>query len=62
MVGNYGDRGPQEIIKPGFSPKMSEPDEEMVMQEDEGEWLEASDDILLVDYTKIADIIQVFKT
>jgi hypothetical protein len=62
MVGNYGDRGPQEIMKPGFSPQKGEPDEVMVVQEDEVEWLEASDEFLLVDYTKIADIIQVFKT
>jgi len=62
MVGNYGDRGPQEIMKPGFLAQKGEPEEVMVVQEDEGEWLEASDEFILVDYTKIADIIQVFKT
>ena len=61
MVGNYGDRGPQETMKNGFLPQKGEPPEEVV-QEDEGEWQEEADEYMLIDYTKISDLIQMFKT
>ena len=64
MLGNYGDRVPQEVKKNGFiSQNGGEPEELIVVKEDEeGEWVEEANEYVLVDYTKIGELIQVFKT